>query len=235
MERALKMSNLQSMQNNQIPTSWIDALFIKMANFYGNKFKLMWGDSDINNVKAVWTQELSKLSRDEIAKGANSLVNQEYCPTLPQFIKLCRTDIDSVAAYYEALNGVIAREKGEMGEWSHPAIFWATTKISSFDLKNQTYSNIKARWERALNEEINNGQWADIPQAQIALPAPSVQARKDVADKYLAETQIIKKQEFKTDHKLWAKKIMQRHHDGDKTLTHIQLSMAKDALAAKDY
>ena len=235
MERALKMSNLQSMQNNQIPTSWIDALFIKMANFYGNKFKLMWGDSDINNVKAVWTQELSKLSRDEIAKGANSLVNQEYCPTLPQFIKLCRTDIDSVAAYYEALNGVIAREKGEMGEWSHPAIFWATTKIGSFDLKNQTYSNIKARWERALNEEINNGQWADIPQAQIALPAPSVQATKDVADKYLAETQIIKKQESKTDHKLWAKKIMQRHKDGDKTLTHIQLSMAKDALAAKDY
>jgi len=235
MERALKMSNLQSMQNNQIPTSWIDALFIKMANFYGNKFKVMWGDSDINNVKAVWTQELSKLSRDEIAKGANSLVNQEYCPSLPQFIKLCRTDIDSVAAYYEALNGVIAREKGEMGEWSHPAIFWATTKISSFDLKNQTYSNIKARWERALNEEINKGQWSDIPKAQIALPAPFTQATKDVADKYLAETQIIKKQESKTDHKRWAKVILQREKDGDKTLTHIQLSMAKDAMKNEMY
>ncbi len=235
MERALKMSNLQSMQNNQIPTSWIDALFIKMANFYGSKFKLMWGDSDINHVKAVWTQELSKLSRDEIAKGANSLVNQEYCPTLPQFIKLCRTDIDSVAAYYEALNGVIAREKGEMGEWSHPAIFWASVKIGSFDLKNQTYSNIKARWERALDEEINKGQWSDIPKAQIALPAPATQATKDIADKYLAETQIIKKQESKTDHKRWAKVILQREKDGDKTLTHIQLSMAKDAMKNEVY
>ena len=229
------MSNIQSMQTNQIPTSWIDALFIKMANFYGNKFRLMWGDSDLNQVKAVWTQELSKLSRDEIAKGANSLVTQEYCPTLPQFINLCRIKIDSVAAYYEAINGVVARDKGEMGEWSHPAIFWATTKIGSFDLKNQTYSNIKARWERALDEEINKGQWSDIPKAQIALPAPATQATKDVADKYLAETQIIKKQESKTDHKLWAKKIMQRHKDGDKTLTNIQLSMAKEALLNTTY
>ena len=229
------MSNIQSMQTNQIPTSWIDALFIKMANFYGNKFRLMWGDSDLNQVKAVWTQELSKLSRDEIAKGANSLVNQEYCPTLPQFINLCRIKIDSVAAYYEALNGVIAREKGEIGEWSHPAIFWASTKIGSFDLKNQTYSNIKARWERALDEEINKGQWSDIPKAQIALPAPVTQATKDVADKYLAETQIIKKQESKTDHKRWAKVILQREKDGDKTLTHIQLSMAKDAMKNEVY
>lgn len=224
------MSNIQSTQTNQIPTSWIDALFIKMSNFYGNKFRLMWGDSDLNQVKFVWAHELSKLSRDEIAKGANSLVNQEYCPTLPQFIKLCRTDIDSVAAYYEALNGVVAREKGELGEWSHLAIFWASVKIGAFDLKNQTYSNIKARWEKALDEEINKGQWSDIPKAQIALPAPITQATKDIADKYLAETQIIKKHESKTDHKLWAKKIMQRHKDGDKTLTHIQISFAKEAL-----
>lgn len=227
--------NPLSTSTNPIPEKWIDALFAKLHSFYGTRFLDMWRGNDLQTVKAVWTQELSKLSRDEVAKGANSLVNQEYCPSLPQFIKLCRTDIDAVAAYYEALNGVIAREIGEMGEWSHPAIFWASVKVGSFDLKNQTYSNIKARWERALNEEINNGQWADIPQAQIALTAPSVQATKDVADKYLAETQIIKKQESKTDHKLWAKKIMQRHHDGDKTLTHIQLSMAKDALAAKDY
>jgi hypothetical protein len=148
---------------------------------------------------------------------------------------MCRTKIDSVVAYYEAINGVIAREKGEIGDWSHPAIFWASVKVGSFDLKNQTYSNIKARWEKALEEEFNKGQWSDIPQAQIALPPPATPATKDIAEKYLAETQIIKKQESKTDHKLWAKKIMQRHHDGDKTLTHIQLSMAKDALAAKDY
>lgn len=220
---------------NAIPDSWVEKLFERMVGLYGNKFLDMWGKTDLLQVKAIWAQELGKLSRDEIAKGANALINQEWCPTLPQFIKLCRTDIDAVTAYYEAVNGVIVREKGEIGEWSHPAIFWASVKIGSFDLKNQTYSNIKARWERALDEEINKGQWSDIPQAQIALPPPATPATKDIAEKYLAETQIIKKQESKTDHKRWAKIIMQREKDGDKTLTHIQLSMTKDAMKNEVY
>ena len=220
---------------NAIPDSWVEKLFERMVGLYGNKFLDMWGKTDLLQVKAIWAQELGKLSRDEIAKGANALINQEWCPTLPQFIKLCRTDIDAVTAYYEAVNGVIAREKGEIGEWSHPAIFWASVKVGSFDLKNQTYSNIKARWERALDEEINKGQWSDIPQAQIALPPPATPATKDIAEKYLAETQIIKKQESKTDHKRWAKIILQREKDGDKTLTHIQLSMAKDAMKNEMY
>lgn len=220
---------------NAIPDSWVEKLFERMVGLYGNKFLDMWGKTDLLQVKAIWAQELGKLSRDEIAKGANALINQEWCPTLPQFIKLCRTDIDVVTAYYEAVNGVIAREKGEIGEWSHPAIFWASVKVGSFDLKNQTYSNIKARWERALDEEINKGEWSDIPQAQIALPPPATPATKDIAEKYLAETQIIKKQESKTDHKRWAKIILQREKDGDKTLTHIQLSMAKDAMKNEVY
>jgi hypothetical protein len=220
---------------NAIPDSWVEKLFERMVGLYGNKFLDMWGKTDLLQVKAIWAQELGKLSREEIAKGANALINQEWCPTLPQFIKLCRTDIDSVTAYYEAVNGVVAREKGEIGEWSHPAIFWASVKVGSFDLKNQTYSNIKARWERALDEEINKGEWSDIPQAQIALPPPATPATKDIAEKYLAETQIIKKQESKTDHKRWAKIILQREKDGDKTLTHIQLSMAKDAMKNEVY
>lgn len=220
---------------NAIPDSWVEKLFERMVGLYGNKFLDMWGKTDLLQVKAIWAQELGKLSRDEIAKGANALINQEWCPTLPQFIKLCRKDIDAVTAYYEAVNGVVAREKGEMGEWSHPAIFWASVKVGSFDLKNQTYSNIKARWERALDEEINKGEWSDIPQAQIALPPPATPATKDIAEKYLAETQIIKKQESKTDHKRWAKIILQREKDGDKTLTHIQLSMAKDAMKNEVY
>ena len=229
------MSNQLSTSTNPIPTSWVDALFAKMASYYGNRFTDMWRDSDIHSVKAIWAQELGKLSREEITKGANALINQEWCPTLPQFIKLCRPTIDPVVAYYEALNGIESREKGEMGEWSHPAIYWASVKIGSFDFKHQTYSNLKARWERVLDEEMNKGQWLDIPDAKISLSAPSPQATKGIADKYLAETQIIKKQESKVDHKAWAKKILQREKDSDKTLTQIQLSMAREAMKNEVY
>lgn len=224
------MTNLQSMQNSQIPSSWIDALFVKMSNLYGNKFKLMWEGQDINQVKLVWAQELGKLTRDEVAKGANVLMNQEWPPTLPQFVKLCRIEIDPVAAYYEAVNGVVQRELGEMGEWTHPAIFWASVKIGAFDLKNQGYATIKARWEKALQDEISKGRWNDIPKPAIALPAPSSQASKAIADQYLANTNVIKDVESKTDHKAWAKKILQRLKDGDKTLLSVQIMMAKKAM-----
>lgn len=222
--------NHSSTLPTQIPSSWVDALFAKMSSLYGNKFTDMWRDQDISVVKKVWYEELAKLTRDEIAKGANALMNQEWPPTLPQFIKLCRPNIDFVAAYYEAVNGVVARERGEIGEWSHPAIFWASVKVGAFDLKNHSYSNIKGQWEKALEAELGKGQWEDIPKPAIALPAPSAAASKDVADKYLAQTNVIKKESSQVDHKRWAKKIMERHRAGDKTLTHIQISFAKEAL-----
>lgn len=217
-----------------LPMAWIEKLFEKMISIYGNKFLDMWRDIDLQSVKVTWAQELGKLSRDEIAKGANALLKQEWPPTLPQFIKLCRTEIDPLKAYYEALNGAVARESGQIGEWSHPAIFWAMVAVGAFDIKNQTYSNIKARWESALDEQIARGHWAEIPVPAIALPAPNQKSDKAVAEKYIAESQVIKHYSDKTDHKLWAKRIMDRHRRGDKTLTLIQIDFAKEALMAND-
>ena len=214
-----------------LPMAWIEKLFDRMVSLYGHKFLDMWRDADLQSVKETWAHELGKLSRDEIARGANALMTQEWPPTLPQFIKLCRPAIDAVAAYYEAVNGVIAREHGNIGEWSHPAIFWASVKVGAFDLKHQTYSAIKGRWEGALNEELAKGNWTAIPEPMIALPPPTNAASKEVAERYIAETQVIKKQESNVDHKRWAKLIMERHKAGDKTLTHIQISFAKEALS----
>lgn len=215
---------------NPLPMPWIEKLFDRMISLYGHKFLDMWRDIDIETVKSTWAQELGKLSRDEVARGANALMAQEWPPTLPQFIKLCKPSVDAVAAYYEAVNGVVAREHGNLGEWSHPAIFWASVKIGAFDLKHQTYSQIKTRWEAALSEEMAKNAWSAIPKPMIALPAPAA-ASKEVAERYIAETQVIKNQNSQVDHKRWAKLIMQRHKEGDKTLTHIQISFAKEALA----
>ena len=224
------MKTIQSMQMNQIPSSWVDALFLKMLNFYGSKFKLMWGESDLAHVKLIWQQELSKLTKEEIARGANDLINQEYCPTLPQFIRLCKPTINFQAAYYEALTGVYARKKGEIGIWSNPAIYWAMVKVGAFDIENMTYQQISGRWENALQGELDKGAWGDIPKPSIALPAPDTQATKAIADQYLAGTKVMKKEDSKVDHKLWAKRILERIAANDKAVTHIQKQFAQEAM-----
>jgi len=213
-----------------ISDKWIDALFAKMSTYYGNKFSDMWRDSNMQAVKSVWAQELRKLSREDFTRGANALMTQEWPPTLPQFIKLCRPAIDSVTAYYEAVNGAVAREQGMMGEYSHPAIFWAAVKVGAFDLKHQTYSGIKGRWETALAQEMAKAEWQPIPEPMMALPAPAP-ALKEVVQKYITETQVYKMEDSKVDHRAWAKRIIQRHHDGDKLITGLQVRFAKEALS----
>lgn len=219
-----------STSTNPIPDNWIDALFAKMSTYYGNKFADMWRDSSMQAIKSVWSQELRKLSKEDFARGANALMTQEWPPTLPQFIKLCRVQIDSLTAYYEAVNGAVAREQGMMGEYSHPAIFWAAVKVGAFDLKHQTYSAIKGRWENALAHEMAKAEWSAIPEPMIALPAPAP-ASKEIVTKYIAETQVIKTEDLNIDHKRWAKLIMERYNAGDKSLTHIQINFAKEALS----
>ena len=213
-----------------ISDKWIDALFAKMSTYYGNKFSDMWRDSNMQAVKSVWAQELRKLSREDFTRGANALMTQEWPPTLPQFIKLCRPAIDFVTAYYEAVNGAVAREQGMMGEYSHPAIFFAAVKVGAFDLKHQTYSGIKGRWETALAQEMAKAEWPVIPEPMMALPAPAP-ASKEVVQKYIAETQVYKMEDSKVDHRAWAKKILQRMKDGDKTITPLQKSFAVEALS----
>jgi hypothetical protein len=213
-----------------LPTAWIEKLFERMAALYGSKFADMWRGTDPEQVKALWSQELGKLSREEVTKGAQALMTLEWPPSLPQFINLCRPKLDAQKAFTEALNGLMARDRGEVGVWSHPAIFWAAVSVGGFDMKNSTYPQIQARWTVALEDELAKGDWAEIPKPAVALPAVKVSA--EVAQKYLAKMQVHKSESSHIDHKRWAKKIMERHEHGDKSLLPVQVSMAKAALNA---
>jgi hypothetical protein len=213
-----------------LPTAWIEKLFERMAALYGSKFADMWRGTDPEQVKALWSQELGKLSREEVTKGAQALMTLEWPPSLPQFINLCRPKLDAQKAFTEALNGLMARDRGEVGVWSHPAVFWAAVRVGAFDMKNSTYPQIQARWRVALEDELAKGDWAEIPKPAVALPAVKVSA--DVAQKYLAQLQPFSAESNGVDHKRWAKRILERHAQGDKRLLPIQVSMAQAALKA---
>ncbi|PUA19601.1 hypothetical protein C7W93_07085 [Glaciimonas sp. PCH181] len=204
-----------------------------MQGMYGNKFLDMWRDTDPAMVKALWAAEMGKLTNDELRRGFSALMAQEWPPSLPQYIKLCKPSVDSMVAYYEAVAGVQARAKGDPGVWSHPAIYWASVPLS-FDLGSLPFSQIKTRWERALSEQMDKGEWEAIPQPKLALSdIGKTMLSREKAGQLMQEykaSDVVKTPRSGVDHLAWAKIITQREKSKDKSLSMIQIRLAKEAL-----
>lgn len=218
-----------------IPSAWVDSLFTRMGALYGAKFADMWGSSDIAAVKGLWAQELGKLTKEELANGVQKLMDHEWPPSLPAFIKLCKPPMEPVRAYYEALAGIKAREDGEVGEWSHPAVYWAMVKIGAYDLKNLSFSAVRDRWVATLDSVMAQGQWEPIPAPSLALPAPGkTKLSNEEAAKRLGELNASGVFKPQNDEKRWAKRILERDKRGDKTLLPIQVKFAREAREVKE-
>ncbi len=227
-----------STSTTPLPESWVTKLFHRMLLAYGKKFTDQWGGASTDDMIAYWSMELGGYSGEEIAHGLQAMDVSDWPPTLPVFKKLCRPPVDPLKAYYEAVSGVAARSKGDVGEWSHPAIYWAAMPLA-FDLGAQTYSQIRPRWERALESQMEKGEWAAIPAPMLSLGvsgrgSPHTRESAKKAMTLLQATVVTKDAESKIDHKLWAKKIMAREARKDKSLTLLQVQMAREALDLPD-
>lgn len=217
--------------NRQITRDWIVRLFDNMKMLYGAKFTRQWGDADKRQLIDFWFAKLADFSAEEIRRGVQALDRLDWLPTLPEFAKLCRPDIDKTAAYYEAIAGMDARRRGEKGEWSHPAIFWAATSLSH-DLLNMTYAAVKSRFEKALDRELARTKWQAIPDVPKALPSPDI--NRDAAKKQLDNLGASSVLLPPEDHLGWAKRIMERVKAGDKSVPNISLKRAKEALGIQE-
>lgn len=200
-----------------------------MQAYYGNKFLDMWRDGDMDSVKQMWANEMGKLTNEQLKRGFDSLITREWPPTLPEYIKLCKPSTDATKAYYEAVNGLAERQRGNLGDWSHPAIYWAATKLA-FDLKSQPYSSIKARWEKTLSDEMDKGEWPAIPEPMIALPPPGkAELSKERAKQMLTDLGASEIFNQKGDPLRWARKILQRVARGE-VLPDVSIKSAKEVL-----
>jgi hypothetical protein len=228
----MSLTLASSTSTEPLPERWVERLFERMLLDYGKKFSDQWGGADSDTLIAHWSRELAGYSGTELKRGLDALGAREWPPTLPEFKKLCRRPLDATAAYYEAVAGVQARAGGEYGKWSHPAIYWAAMPLT-FDLGSQTYSQIKPRWEAALFEQLDKGEWPEIPQPMIALPAPgkTKTSREDAARRLreLGAAAVVKDSAGR-DARGWARKILEREARGDKTLLPIQIKFAREAM-----
>lgn len=211
----------------------VEQLFADMLLAYGKRFGDMWGGSTADALIAFWVRGLRGYTPREIKRGIAALDTRPWPPTLPEFKALCRPAIDPLVAYYEAVAGVQDRAKGEMGKWSHPAIYWAAMPMT-FDLGNQTYSQVKTRWEKAFFEQMDKGEWEAIPAPMLALEAPKPMTREeaDAALKSIKAGMPTKATTSLIDHRRWAKRILERERNGDKTLSAYQVKEARAAMEA---
>ena len=70
----------------------IDRLFGELEALYGSKFADLWAGTDIERVKAKWTEKLRGFAEHPgvIQKAVDALDESPTPPTLPEFLGLCR-------------------------------------------------------------------------------------------------------------------------------------------------
>lgn len=214
-----------------VPLHWVESLFEHMHGHYGAKFAQQWQGTDSATVKAVWATELGKLTPEELNRGLAALVTCKWPPTLPEYIALCKPILNPAAAYMEAVAGMNARERGETGIWSHPAIYFAAAGMF-FELKQEGYAAIRPRWEAALEKEMRKGKWSKILKPTLAC-SPTMGNTRSSREELARELKKIiaaRTHQEKQDPRAWIGRVLQRVQCGDASLPGIAVGFARQAI-----
>ena len=251
MSNLAEMNNLPSSPSTRPYSQWfepvaglgiafIDHLFNRLDGAYPHKWRSNFANQQaIDNWAESWVEafEEERITPTDVKVGLRECRKRfAWPPSCAEFIQACRPGLDPLSAYYEAIAGLDARGKGELGTWSHPAIYWAAASMRK-DLQSSTHAQVKDRWDVALKGQMSKEAWADIPPARLMLPPAEItQAEKERAE------QMLRKLHLKVtaspgadgrDPRAWAKRILERERTGDKTLMAIQVRFAREAMGAE--
>lgn len=220
--------------------SLIDHLWNRLSGTYGGRWLKDFPDMlSIENWKAAWAEALDDdgVTPQEVAEGLRTCRRMfpDWPPAVGEFIRACRPGLIPENAFHDAVAGMTARRRGEMGQWTHPAVYWAAVRVGSHDLLNCGYSVMQSRWERALSEELSRSEWAAIPAPSVALPAPgATQTTPEEAAKALKAMgagAILN--DSGRDPRRWAKRILaEAQRKGGRVPSLAVLGMAQAAVGA---
>jgi hypothetical protein len=213
--------------------SSIDHLYNRLDGAYPHKWRSNFPDAQsIENWRESWVESFEEegLTFDEVKMGIRQCRRlYAWPPSISEFLTACRPALDPVAAYQEAVAGLADRERGEIGVWSSLAVFWAAVPLA-YDLKMQTYGQIKARWEAALARQMSIGAWEPIPAVALRLGNSSSVVSADVAKTVKEMQSTWKKEDLSFDHLRWARLLRDRLQSGDKSIPILVAKMAQEAL-----
>jgi len=206
----------------------------EMRLLYGTKFAQQWQGLSPRELRESWDQKLAGFNEAQVRRGIAACHLREWPPTVPEFLRLCCPWMTPEVAYHEAVRGMSARQRGETGEWSHPAVYWAAVGVSSVDLLHSTYGSLKSRWENTLADELSRRTWADIPAPRQALPAPgqtvATQEEAAAAMRRIGASKVLSG--GGRDPRRWAHKVLaEQQRKGGRRYSMTVLAMAERAVS----
>ena len=175
--------------HSAIGVSPIDHLFRTFDGIYMARWRSFFrSNDDVVSWKATWTNGFVEdgITPHEVKAGISACRRSKdgWPPTLPEFIDMCRPAMDHESLFREAVEQLRLRDDG-LDSWSHPAVYWAATRIGAFDMRNSSFAAMKVRWVNALNRafsDVASGALpAEVPARLVALPAPGKTMSSEVA------------------------------------------------------
>lgn len=152
-----------------VPLTFIQELFESFGAQLGSKVAEFYGNSQPDVVQREWACGLAGFRRRELERGIAAVRSRRFVPTLGEFVQLCRPALDPEYAWHEAVDGLHARDCGEVGAWSHPAVYRAA-RVMQHELRTMSFPGVRKRWERILEREFASGWGEEVP-----APAPRIE------------------------------------------------------------
>ncbi len=169
---------------NHVATRIGAEVFARLIAQFGAKLLDQWAAAP--GARDEWGCALADFHPAEIERGLTACRSRVFVPVLGEFLQLCRPALDPEAAWHEAAAGMAARERGEQGAWTHPAIYRAAQQMQ-WELRTATHATQRKRWAAILARQLAAG-WGDIPpptlritQQTLRTGPPPDRVRADIA------------------------------------------------------
>lgn len=169
---------------------WVERLFERLTAQLGAKMADLYAGVSTEAVQEEWADGLAGFKPEEIARGLKACQTRQFAPTLGEFTGLCRPALDPELAWMEAADGMRARAAGEIGEWSHPAVYRAATHFA-FELASKSFRECRKTWAWRLEREFAKGWGEDVPGPMPRLAHQEAPTRPPTAAEREAMSQLI--------------------------------------------
>ena len=145
----------------------IGNLFDSLNAQLGAKMADLYAGVPAQTVQSEWAAGLSGFRRSEIERGLSACRTRAFAPTLGEFTRMCRPALDPEFAWLEAGHCLRQRDAGQVGDWTHPAVYRAAC-VMSMEVRSGDWKAYRKRWEWTLQREIAQG-WSEVPEPALRL------------------------------------------------------------------